>query len=116
MQLYEAGRKIWSSKGEAQEAANKEFIEILKVLEAELGDKPFFNGENIGYVDITLAPFYCWFYAYEICGNLSVEAECPKLTAYFKRCLEKESVSKALADKQKVYEFILQLKKMFGIE
>ncbi|MCE3049678.1 Glutathione S-transferase 5 [Datura stramonium] len=31
--IYDAGRKIWSSKVEDQETANKEFIECLKVLE-----------------------------------------------------------------------------------
>ncbi|KAL6314237.1 hypothetical protein AAG906_012594 [Vitis piasezkii] len=34
--LYELGRKIWSTKGEEQETAKKEFIECLKLLEGEL--------------------------------------------------------------------------------
>ncbi|KAM1122691.1 hypothetical protein ACFX2I_004208 [Malus domestica] len=38
-ELYDAGSKIWLTKGEEQEAAKKDFIEILKQLEGQLGDK-----------------------------------------------------------------------------
>lgn len=111
MQIYDAGRKTWAAKGEAQVIAKKDFIEHLKVLEAELGDKSYFGGDTFGYVDVILIPFYSWFYAYETFGNFSIEAECPKLIAWAKRCLEKESVSNALPDSQKVYEFVANLKK-----
>jgi len=85
-------------------------------LEGELGDKPYFGGENLGYVDVAFVPFYCWFYAYETCGNFSIEAECPKIIAWAKRCMQKESVSKSLEDPKKVYEFVLELKKRFGVD
>ncbi|KAL7218469.1 hypothetical protein ACSBR2_011685 [Camellia fascicularis] len=81
--VYDAGRKIWSTKGEEQEAAKKEFIDTLKVLEERtLGDKPYFGGDKFGFVDAVLIPFYSWFYAYEACGNFSIEAECPKLISW----------------------------------
>ncbi|KAH8494620.1 hypothetical protein Peur_060689 [Populus x canadensis] len=114
--IYDLGRKIWTKKGEEQEAAKKDFIDSLKLMEGELGDKPYFGGETIGYVDIALVPFYSWFYAYETIGNFNIEAECPKMIAYCKRCLQKETVSKALEDPQKVYDFVLMLMKKFGIE
>lgn len=107
---------MWATKGEEQEAAKKELIECFKLLEAELGDRPYFGGESFGFVDVVLVPFYSWFYAYETCGNFSIEAECPKLVSWAKRCLEKESVSKSLPDQEKVYGFILELRKRFGIE
>ena len=50
IQVYGASRKVWSTKGEEQEAGKKEFFEILKTLEVELGDKPFLGGETFGYV------------------------------------------------------------------
>ncbi|PIA41639.1 hypothetical protein AQUCO_02200224v1 [Aquilegia coerulea] len=102
--IYDSGRKIWSTKGEEQETAKKEFLEVLKVLEGELGDKTYFGGEKMGYVDVAFIPFYSWFYMYETCGKFSIEAECPKLIAWAKRCLEKESVSKTLPDSHKVYD------------
>ncbi|KAK8507458.1 hypothetical protein V6N13_141479 [Hibiscus sabdariffa] len=114
--MYDSGSKIWKTKGEEQEAAKKEFIENLKLLEGELGDNLYFGGEGFGYVDVALVPFYCWFYAYEQCGGFSIEAECPKLIAWVKRCMQKESVAKSLADPEKVYEFVLHLKKAYGIE
>lgn len=107
---------MWTSKGENQEVAKTEFLASLKVLEEELGNKLFFGGDSMGFVDVALVPYYTWFHAYETCGNFSIEAECPKLISWAKRCLEKESVAKSLADPEKVYGFVLQLKKRFGIE
>ncbi|OVA12037.1 Glutathione S-transferase [Macleaya cordata] len=76
--VYDNGRKICMSKGEEQKNAKKEFIEILKVLEGELGEKPYFGGANMGFLDVALIPFYSWFYSYKTCGKFSIEAECPK--------------------------------------
>ncbi|XP_028065506.1 probable glutathione S-transferase parC [Camellia sinensis] len=113
--IYDAGRRIWATKGEDQEVAKKDFTDCLKVLEGALGDKPYFGGEEFGYVDLALVPFYSWFYAYETCGNFSIEAECPKFIAWAKRCMERESVAKSLPDPHKVYGFVLELKKRVGI-
>ncbi|KAG6473151.1 hypothetical protein ZIOFF_067058 [Zingiber officinale] len=112
-QIYEYGTRLWKLKGEAHQEAKKEFIEILKVLEAELGDKKYFGGDAFGYVDIALVPFCPWFYTFETCGGFSVEAEAPKLVAWGKRCLERESVSKVFDDPVKVYEI---LKQVYGFE
>ncbi|KAF8391045.1 hypothetical protein HHK36_023345 [Tetracentron sinense] len=114
--MYSLGRKVCMSKGEEQETAKKELIECLKVLEGELGEKPYFGGKNLGFVDVALAPFYCWFYSYETCGNFSIDAECPTLIGWAKRCLEKESVSNSLHDQHKIYAFVLEIKKRFGTE
>ncbi|RVW57825.1 putative glutathione S-transferase parC [Vitis vinifera] len=75
--LYDLGKKILLTKGEEQETAKKEFIECLKLLEGELGEKPYFGGENFGFVDVALVTFSSRFYAYESIGNFSIEAECP---------------------------------------
>ncbi|KAF8391054.1 hypothetical protein HHK36_023354 [Tetracentron sinense] len=109
------GRRIWLVKGEEKEAA-KELIECLKMLEGELGDKPYFGGESFGFVDVALIPFYSWFYTYETCANFSIEAECSKLVAWAKRCMEKESVSNSLPDPHKIYDYVLQVRKRIGID
>ena len=85
-------------------------------MEGELGEKPYFGGEKIGFVDVALVPFSCWFYAYESFGNFSIEAECPKLIAWTKRCMEKESVSSSLEDPHKVHGFVVGIRKKLGIE
>ncbi|XP_057959284.1 probable glutathione S-transferase [Malania oleifera] len=98
--LYVPARKlIWPP--EECEAAGKEFIGSLKMMEGELGDKPFFSGVTFGFVDIALITFYIWFKAFETYGNLSVESECPELIAWAKRCLGRESVAKSLADQER---------------
>ncbi|CAK9151806.1 unnamed protein product [Ilex paraguariensis] len=113
--MYSIGRTVWTTKGEEQEAAKKELIEMLKVLEGELGDKAYFGGENFGYIDIALIPFYSRFYTLETFGNFSIEAECPKLMGWAKRCHKRESVSNSLPDFHEVYDFVVQLNKRLGI-
>ncbi|CAN6684386.1 unnamed protein product [Malus baccata var. baccata] len=113
--IYDIGRKLWTTKGEEQDAAKKEFLDCIGVLEGELEDKPFFGGETLGFVDVALIPFYSWFLVYEKFGNFSVEAEHPKFIAWAKRCMEKESVSKSLPEQEKVYDFVALMRKKFGI-
>ncbi|CAK7338501.1 unnamed protein product [Dovyalis caffra] len=97
--------KIWTTKGEELETAKKGFIECLKLLEGELGEKTYFGGETFGYLDVAFVPCYSWFNAYETLGNFNIEAECPKIIAWAKRCMQKESVAKSLRDKEKIYDF-----------
>ncbi|KAH9621536.1 hypothetical protein KSS87_005863 [Heliosperma pusillum] len=113
--VYPAQYKIWGTKEESQEETKKEFIEILKTLEQELGDKCYFGGDNIGFVDIALIPYYSWFRTYEYFSGLSFEAECPHFIAWAKRCLLKDSVSSSLADMDKVLEPIIEYRKIKGI-
>ncbi|XP_043687740.1 probable glutathione S-transferase [Telopea speciosissima] len=114
---YECIRQIlYSGKEEEREAAKKDFIDMLKVLEQELGDKPYFGGDNFGFVDVSLVPFYSWFYAVETFGNFGIRAECPKLIIWAKRCLQMESVAKSVPDPHKLYYHALQLRKKFGVE
>lgn len=86
------------------------------MLEGEIGEKPYFGGDSFGFLDVALVTYYSWFYAYEKCGNFSIEEHCPTLVAWAKRCMQKESVAKSLADPIKVYEFTLMLKKKYGLE
>jgi glutathione S-transferase len=116
MQVYGPARKLWAIKGEEQEAAKKDFLEIYKTLERELGDKPYFGGEKFGLVDIALITFYSWFYVYETFGKFNMETECPKIIAWAKRCMQKESVAKSLPDQKKIYESVLDLRKIRGLE
>ncbi|KAM1570780.1 hypothetical protein ACFX10_035740 [Malus domestica] len=114
--IYENGKKLRTTKGEEYDAAKEDFLDCIGVLEGELGDKPFFGGETLGFVDVALVPFYSWFLVYEKFGNFSVEAEHPKFIAWVKRCMEKESVSKSLPEQEKVYDFFMLTRKKLGIE
>ena len=115
-QLYDGAKKIWAGKGEEREKGKKEVIEILKQLEQVLGDKTYFGGESLGFVDIGLIGYYTWFYTYETIGNFSIESECPKIMCWVKRCMQNESVAKSLPEPKNVYEFVVQWKKSFGLD
>ncbi|KAB5534584.1 hypothetical protein DKX38_017670 [Salix brachista] len=114
--IYPIGRNLWSSEGEVKESSKKDLVECFKVLEEELGEKPYFGDESFGYIDLALIPFYSFFYTFEILGELSMVAEFPKLVGWGERCLQKESVSKSLSGQKEVYEVILQIKQKLGIQ
>ncbi|OAY60578.1 probable glutathione S-transferase [Manihot esculenta] len=114
--LFDAVRDVVLSKGEATEAAKKELIEILKVLEGALGEKDFFVGKAFGFVDILAIAVSSWFLAAEKLGNFQVEAEFPKISGWIKRCMQKESVAKIIPDPEKILEFALMMRKMHGID
>ncbi|XP_020599788.1 probable glutathione S-transferase parA [Phalaenopsis equestris] len=116
VQFFECGTKLWKQKSEALQKAKKEFIQILKTLEAELGDKKYFGGDAFGLVDIALVPFTSWFYSYQTLAGFSVEQESSNLVAWAKRCLERESVAKTLYEPKKIYEFVGYLRKKYGME
>ncbi|XP_058209389.1 probable glutathione S-transferase parA [Rhododendron vialii] len=105
--VYSLGKQVWSSTGEAQEAAKKELLECFKLMEGELGQKPYFGGETLGFVDVALIPFYTWFPALEHCGSFLMVKECPKLVAWAHKCMEAESVSKTLPDLKKTFDFFM---------
>ncbi|KAF7822521.1 putative glutathione S-transferase parC [Senna tora] len=115
-EVGEVGHKILLGKREDIEGPKKEFIEGLKQLEEVLGDKCYFGGDTFGFVDIALIPFYSWFWAYETVANFKVEAECPKLIAWAKRCMQRESVSKSLATEKQTYDFYMNLRKILNID
>nr|ALG05147.1 glutathione S-transferase [Helianthus annuus] len=113
--VYESAKKIWMTEGEEdQQVAKKELIEVLKVLEGQLGEKPYLVGESFGLADIALIPFSMWFHTLNEIGKMNIERECPKLAAWVNRCMERESVSKTLPRPHKFYEFILEMQKKKG--
>nr|XP_043621525.1 probable glutathione S-transferase [Erigeron canadensis] len=109
--IYEGGKKIWTTKGDDQQVAKKEFVDSLKVLDTQLGDKLYLIGESFGYADISLIPFSWCFYALEKIAKIDFEKECPKLVSWVKRCMEKESVAKTLPDPQKCYDLLIEMQK-----
>jgi glutathione S-transferase len=117
--LYDCGTRLWKTKGEQQQQARREMLEILRTLEERaLGDgKPYLGGgDAFGFADVALVPFTSWFLTYERYAEFSVERECPRLAAWAKRCAERDSVKKNLQPPEKAYEFVGVLKKKHGVE
>ena len=115
--LYDAARKVWLTKEVADVAEPREgLLEVLRVLEKEIGDKAFFAGDEIGFVDVALLGYFPWFKAYEKYGGFSVEAELPGISAWATRCLERKSVADALPDGERVIGFVQLLRKHYGVD
>ncbi|XAR56366.1 Glutathione transferase, partial [Bertholletia excelsa] len=122
-ELKEEDFKVWADlidkkvrQGGGSGESQEELIEVFKLLEGELGEKPYFGGEEFGFIDIALVPFCSRFYAVETFGKFSIEAECPKLVAWAERCKKKKSVSSCLPDPAKAYEWVVYVNKKLGIE
>ncbi|PHT69655.1 hypothetical protein T459_24759 [Capsicum annuum] len=115
-QVFDSGRKLWMGKGEEKHTRKENYIESLRMLEGILGDKLYFGGENFGYLDISLIGICSWYYTYEKFGEFNTEIETPKIIAWMKRCMKRESVSKYVVEPLKVYDFALQIRKHYGIE
>ncbi|KAK9032370.1 hypothetical protein V6N11_056641 [Hibiscus sabdariffa] len=113
--IYDLGKRIYVVQEDQAEAKEK-LIQCLKTLETELGDKLYFGGDGIGFVDVALLPFTTWFQTYETSGNFSIQESCPKLVAWVERCREKPSVSEALPHPQKIYDFYLLFKEALGVK
>ncbi|MCH83830.1 putative glutathione S-transferase parC-like [Trifolium medium] len=114
--VFDTGRSIWANNGEEREVGTRDFLEVLKHLEEALGEKDYFGGDTFGYVDIIAIPHSAWFLAYEKLGGFKVEDHSPKISAWIKRSLERESVKKVLPDPEKVYQFVHHFRKMSGLE
>ncbi|CAN1774827.1 Probable glutathione S-transferase parC [Linum perenne] len=88
-------------------------IDCFRVLERELGDKPFLSGESFGFIDIVFISFYGFFYTFQELGNFNLEAECPKIVHWTQRCLQRESVSKSVVDQHEVFKRVMEMKGKF---
>ncbi|XP_027342979.1 probable glutathione S-transferase [Abrus precatorius] len=109
--VYESAIQFWTTEGEEKEAAKKDFLDYLKLLEEQMEDKPYFGGDNFGLVDVALVPLFCFFYTYSAYTSFINEALYPKIIAWAKRCTQIESVSKCFPEEQKVQEYVAQKRK-----
>eukprot|EP01018_Ginkgo_biloba_P030710 Gb_36788 [translate_table: standard] len=120
--FYDVGARILRSKGEAQEEAKRDVMENLGIMEEALkevsGGKPYFGGETFGFIDIAFIPFTSWFLTYETLGNfeISLDEKFPRVGAWVKKCMERESVSKVLPHPEKLLAFALELRKKFATD
>ncbi|KAG8062856.1 hypothetical protein GUJ93_ZPchr0003g18198 [Zizania palustris] len=118
----ESAVKVWRSPAGAAgsaavEEGTKGLVAVLRTLEEELGEKRYFGGETLGYVDVALVPFTPWFLTYERFGGFSVAAECPTLAAWAARCAsENTCVAASLPDAEAVYQFVCGMRKHFGLD
>eukprot|EP01018_Ginkgo_biloba_P030707 Gb_36779 [translate_table: standard] len=117
--FFKSAVRMLTSKGEEQEEPKRDLIENLRILEGALkelsGGNPYFGGETFGLIDIMFIPFASWFLTYETLGNFKtpVDEKFPRLGAWVKKCMERESVSKILPEPEKIFSFAVELLKTF---
>ncbi|TVU41383.1 hypothetical protein EJB05_14892, partial [Eragrostis curvula] len=111
--VYPAQTRFFTGRGEAKAAALAELLAHLRQLESVLGDKAFFGGDEFGFLDVAFVPFSAMFYGYEQHGGVSMEAECPRLMRWVRRCEERESVRSVLPSGVDMYDIH---KEFYGIE
>lgn len=75
-----------------------EIIKNLIQLEEQLGDGKFFNGDNFSLVDTSYAPFFMRLDLNEKLKNTNILSNFPKIKAWSKNLLEKESVKKSVVE------------------
>lgn len=83
--------------------AKNNMLEYLKWLEDGLGQlsegiKPYFGGQNFGYMDIVLTPFAHWIQTWNALGDwkIPLKTKFPRLHEWVDACMDRESVKKIL--------------------
>ena len=119
-QVYDAGKRTWTTTGKEQERAKKDLIDNFKMLENELGDQTYFGSETFGVSGcmllflltiVTIVGFTPM--RNLVTSVLKLSAPRPKLIAWAKRCFQRESVSKSLADFKRVYDIVYDIKQRY---
>eukprot|EP00250_Pteridium_aquilinum_P009772 c18925_g1_i1 orf=357-1235(-) len=119
--VYDSGmRIIRSPEGEQRERAKEDLKESMATLDGALckvsGGGPYFGGQYIGFVDIALAPFLCWFEAWETLGEFKIldEAEYPHLSKWATVVVEHPTVKDtiSIAPPHKIVDFAHWLRKV----
>ncbi|WVZ61889.1 hypothetical protein U9M48_011697 [Paspalum notatum var. saurae] len=112
-EVYGAQTRMFTSRGEEKANAAAELLGHLRRLEAELGDRDFFGGDEFGFLDVAFLPFSTMFYGYGQHGGVDVEAECPALARWVARCAARESARDVLPSGVDMYAIH---KEFYGIE
>lgn len=82
------------------------------MLEEELGEKLFFGGDELGFVDVALSFFAAWFYTYEKYGGIEMEEERPKIMGWVKRCMTRPSFYNTIPNPNKLYEALVEFRSL----
>ncbi|KAI3886962.1 hypothetical protein MKX03_007205 [Papaver bracteatum] len=82
---------------ETKEKKINEILEILKTIEEHgLGDKKFFSGDDMGFVDLAFGTFMRWLKVAEVIKEVKVFETCTRLQAWFERFNEVPVVKEIL--------------------
>ncbi|AAF14025.1 putative glutathione transferase [Arabidopsis thaliana] len=105
-------KACWGPESEREKEV-KEAYEGLKCLEKELGDKLFFGGETIGFVDIAADFIGYWLGIFQEASGVTIMTaeEFPKLQRWSEDFVGNNFIKEVLPPKEKL---VAVLKAMFG--
>lgn len=98
-------RALWTTflvVGEGEEKVKEEAGEALRVFEKELGEKKWFGGERIGYVDVVANFVAFWYRAIHEAMGMEVwnQENFPKLWKWAEEYVNVDVVKETLPSKQ----------------
>ncbi|KAI5055870.1 hypothetical protein GOP47_0029391 [Adiantum capillus-veneris] len=118
--IHDAGMRIVRTRnGDAMEQAKTDLADHVTTLDAAYRDifkgAPYFGGEQVGVVDICLAPYLPWLAAFESVGSFELP-KCALLDTWSTAIVEYPSVKDALtlAPNDKVLDFVKLLQSKFS--
>lgn len=107
--LHTSYRSIIANKSteEAKVQGVEQTVSCLKLLEDYLEDKPFFGGDEIGYVDIALGSRLAWFKVVEEVENVKLldEERLPNLVKWAERFWLNDIVNGVMPEHNKLVEY-----------
>ncbi|XP_073295125.1 glutathione S-transferase U17-like [Primulina huaijiensis] len=112
---YESFKKLRGSEGEARKVVLDEISEGLVLLEKAFVDcskgKPFFGGENVGYLDIVLGSIVGWIKVSETLIGVQIfdEKKMPLLVGWVDKMYSDSSVKDVMLNPQTLLEFYKKL-------
>ncbi|KAI3890722.1 hypothetical protein MKW92_048979 [Papaver armeniacum] len=90
---------LFRASEETKEIKIKEIMEILKTIEEHgLGDKKFFGGDDIGFVDLAVGTVLHWFKVVETLKEVKIIETCTHLQAWIERFSQVAVVKENLLD------------------
>lgn len=108
--------QLFRTKGEEQEKAMKDCLDMLKTLEEQsnIGDKKFFGGENIGLMDLAFGIVAYWLGAIEdMTGFKIFEAQnFPRLRSWKERFIEVSEIKENLPNHDELKVFFKHRREM----
>ncbi|XP_043696299.1 probable glutathione S-transferase [Telopea speciosissima] len=108
--------KFFITSGEEQAVATKESLELLRTIEEQglIGDKKFFGGETIGYVDLVFGVLAHWFGVMEdIVGVQLIEPHSfPRLHAWIQNFKQVPLIRDNLPDRDQIFLIFKRLREM----
>ena len=100
-----------------REAVIKRIIEGSMLLEGTFvkfsNGKPYFGGDNVGYVDVVLGCFLTWTKFVEKNNEIKIfdEVRTPGLTEWAKRIWSHEAFKDVIPENEKILNFYMMLQK-----